>query len=75
MLCSLPFSFASVSLPRLRLVFDAVCGRGVVPKQVIIIPAALVSPFAYSILARSLAQRGYPCFVVRLPFNLGACPW
>eukprot|EP00752_Nemacystus_decipiens_P016500 g14749.t2 len=42
---------------------------------VIIIPAALVSPFAYSILARSLAQRGYPSFVVRLPFNLAFYGW
>lgn len=40
--------------------------------QVIIIPGALISPFAYSIMARSLAQRGYPSFVVRLPFDLGA---
>lgn len=39
--------------------------------QVIIIPGALVSPFAYSILARSLAQRGYPSFILRLPFDLG----
>lgn len=47
---------------------DAVVG-------VIILPAALVSPFAYSILARSLAQRGYPTFVVRLPFNLAFYGW
>ncbi|CAN0090721.1 unnamed protein product [Scytosiphon promiscuus] len=42
---------------------------------VIIIPGALVSPFAYSILARSLAQRGYPSFVVRLPFDLALYGW
>ncbi|CAM9173446.1 unnamed protein product [Hapterophycus canaliculatus] len=42
---------------------------------VIIVPGALVSPFAYSILARSLAQRGYPSFVVRLPFDLALYGW
>lgn len=31
-----------------------------------------MSPFAYSVLARALAQMGHPSFVVRLPFDLGA---
>ncbi|CAM9661813.1 unnamed protein product [Laminaria digitata] len=42
---------------------------------VIIFPGAFVSPFAYSILARTLAQRGYPCFVLRLPFDLAFYGW
>ncbi|CAM9295240.1 unnamed protein product [Pylaiella littoralis] len=42
---------------------------------VIIIPGALVSPFAYSILARSLAQTGCPTFILRLPFNMAWYGW
>ena len=45
--------------------------RPLASNKVIIFPGAFVSPFAYSILARTLAQRGYPCFVLRLPFDLG----
>ncbi|CAM9961673.1 unnamed protein product [Ectocarpus fasciculatus] len=50
-------------------------GEGDGKVGVIIIPGGLVSPFAYSILARSLAQRGYPTFVLRLPFNLAFYGW
>lgn len=45
--------------------------RPLASNKVIIFPGAFVSPFAYSILARTVAQRGYPCFVLRLPFDLG----
>lgn len=65
------FCCSILPLASLFACWSLVYAPGVMPKQVIIIPAALVSPFAYSILARSLAQRGYPSFVVRLPFNLG----
>lgn len=42
-----------------------------VTRQVIILPGAFISPFAYSPLARDLARRGYPSFILRLPLNMG----
>lgn len=40
-------------------------------RQVIILPGAFVSPYAYPPLARDLARKGHPSFIVRLPFGLG----
>ncbi|CAM9223043.1 unnamed protein product [Scytosiphon promiscuus] len=42
---------------------------------VVILPGALVSPTAYAPLARSMAQRGHPSFIVRFDFDLATDGW
>lgn len=39
--------------------------------QVVILPGALVPPLAYAPLARTMAQKGHPSYVVRFDFDLG----
>ncbi|CAM9222912.1 unnamed protein product [Scytosiphon promiscuus] len=42
---------------------------------IIILPGALIPPTAYAPLARSMAQRGHPTFIVRFDFNLATEGW
>lgn len=39
--------------------------------QVVIFPGALVPPSAYAPLARTMARKGYPSYILRFEFNLG----
>eukprot|EP00752_Nemacystus_decipiens_P003850 g3542.t1 len=42
---------------------------------VVILPGALVPPLAYAPLARTLARKGYPSYVVRFDFDLATDGW